>query len=744
MRKLVSLAIALFFVVAAAAQNLASQKITQTVVKGSLEQTVFAGDEIKPVRIVYENTGLADNESPEYSSSDFLTNFGLTKRWTGQVCEISGQMRDDIAAGTYDAYIVVKDDEGKFAKTEFKFIVKEKALSLEWLDQSGPVNQSVKAGNTITPIVFNYAGIKSYSVSGLPDGLMHRNDEKNQRILIVGSVNSNALSGDYEYTVTVKNDQGDEASKSGTITVEESKAETDIKVVENETQKVVAGSEIKPIVFVFKNVHVSGGNFPFRDEGSLKGQFKYVPEDNKLTVSGTVAENLEDGYYTIRMIVDGENNSDTAVASVEVTHKLVVTRVTVLENETQTLTAGDSIKPIVFQIEHGSDPQVKNFPGGYQVQKEGNKVTVIGLVEESAKGPYDIVLSVTGVDNNASAKATINVIDESLKIELVEGSDNQTVVAGQDIVPIVYHYYFADGAECKKFPANLSCETYSNRVKISGAVDSKSAPGEYVYMFDVTDLYGAALTVTGKINVIANEQSSSSVASSSSENIASSSSVASSSSAEESSSSSATSSSSEAASSSSEASSSSSAVESSSSSVEKLSSSSEEKQSSSSAEKLSSSSSEETSSSSETTKPTSSSSAKSSSSEKSASSSSKTTSSSSAKSSSSGKSKSSSSTSESSSSSKKGKSSSSDNSPIIASVVPSFKFGYANNELTVVLPKAAMVRVQVFDLMGHVVETFAESVVSSKNFNLAHLKKGNYIVRVESSRFARSAKVAVK
>ena len=60
------------------------------------------------------------------------------------------------------------------------------------------------------------------------------------------------------------------------------------------------------------------------------------------------------------------------------------------------------------------------------------------------------------------------------------------------------------------------------------------------------------------------------------------------------------------------------------------------------------------------------------------------------------------------------------------------------------LPKPAMVRVQVFDLMGHVVETFAESIVSSKNFNLAHLNMGNYVVRIESARYARTAKILVK
>ena len=63
--------------------------------EGKLEQTVFAGENIETIRILYE---------------------------------ISGQMRKDIAAGTYNAYIVVKDDEGNLAKTEFTFIVKEKPI----------------------------------------------------------------------------------------------------------------------------------------------------------------------------------------------------------------------------------------------------------------------------------------------------------------------------------------------------------------------------------------------------------------------------------------------------------------------------------------------------------------------------------------------------------------------------------------------------------------------------------------
>ena len=74
----------------------------------------------------------------------------------------------------------------------------------------------------------------------------------------------------------------------------------------------------------------------------------------------------------------------------------------------------------------------------------------------------------------------------------------------------------------------------------------------------------------------------------------------------------------------------------------------------------------------------------------------------------------------------------------------SVKFGYANNALTVAVPTSSMVHVQVFDLMGHLVETFAESVNGSKSISLAHLNKGNYLVRIESNSQMRTAKIAVK
>ena len=337
MKKLVSLAIVLFFAATAFAEEyVASQKITQQVLSGELAQTVYAGDDIEPVKILYENTGLDENSVPEYSSTNFLENFGLSKRWTmGPACEIAGEMRSDIAAGTYKAYILVQDDEGKFAKTEFEFTVleKEKTLSLKWNESSGDVNQEVTAGKAITPIVFDYEGITSYSVSELPPGLTKTLDSKKQKIMIVGSVNSDVMSGDYEYKVTVWNEKDDEKSVSGTIAVVGGQARTSIKLFsDNTSQEVLAGNEIEPVVFEFTNVRVDESLSSFKFEGSLKGSFAYSVEGNKLTCSGTVDENSKAGLYTIRIIAIGENNNDTAFANVEVTRESVESSSSVAES----------------------------------------------------------------------------------------------------------------------------------------------------------------------------------------------------------------------------------------------------------------------------------------------------------------------------------------------------------------------------------------------------------------------------
>ena len=73
-----------------------------------------------------------------------------------------------------------------------------------------------------------------------------------------------------------------------------------------------------------------------------------------------------------------------------------------------------------------------------------------------------------------------------------------------------------------------------------------------------------------------------------------------------------------------------------------------------------------------------------------------------------------------------------------------FRFWYADRELTVVQPSPSMVRVQVFDVIGHLVVSFDDHVAGSKSFSLVSLPQGTYTVRIASKSQMHSAKVVVK
>lgn len=435
------------------------------------------------------------------------------------------------------------------------------------------------------------------------------------------------------------------------------------------------------------------------------------------TVSGQIKRNLV-VPTTINPYIIIEDEYGKVVIT-EFTFNLTArpTTLKIIKGEAnQSVKAGEAISTI--QIEYYG---IKKFiysgkPTGINVDKDNENqiITVSGKFPESTiPNVYKFHIYGVKAENEKDTLDLLLTFDVSTdKPVTVSATENKTqkVFAGDSIKPVVFSFTGANDYKIITVPPgkfSSSADADDLTVKVWGLVAKNTPDGMYTIEIEVTD---GKTTAKAQASVEVESESSSSQSSSSEEDPESSSSAKSSSSEET------------VSSSSKETSSSSETTKPASSSSETTSSSSAK---SSSSEKTVSSSSKETSSSSETTKPSSSSSEK-------------------AKSSSSEKSKSSSSTAESSSSSKKGKSSSSEKTAIIATVVPSFEFGFVNNELTVVLPKPAMLRVQVFDMMGHRVETFAESVVSSKSFNLARLNMGNYVVRIESERYARTAKILVK
>jgi endoglucanase len=73
------------------------------------------------------------------------------------------------------------------------------------------------------------------------------------------------------------------------------------------------------------------------------------------------------------------------------------------------------------------------------------------------------------------------------------------------------------------------------------------------------------------------------------------------------------------------------------------------------------------------------------------------------------------------------------------------KLGFAGNMLNVNFSKAGKASVQVFDMMGHVVESFNENVTAGANqFSLKNMSTGNYVVRVSMNGASKTARISIK
>ena len=81
----------------------------------------------------------------------------------------------------------------------------------------------------------------------------------------------------------------------------------------------------------------------------------------------------------------------------------------------------------------------------------------------------------------------------------------------------------------------------------------------------------------------------------------------------------------------------------------------------------------------------------------------------------------------------------------IARAASGIKLGFQGNMLNVNFNKAGKASVQVFDMMGHVVESFNENVTAGVNqFSLKNMSTGNYVVRVMMNGASKTARISIK
>ena len=309
----------------------------------------------------------------------------------------------------------------------------------------------------------------------------------------------------YNISITVQSSssstQSSSSMSSSSMSSSSSKVRTVFELTSgNVPQTVTAGDEISPIVYRYENLtKVSAA--------VLSGLSGTRDSDKKTyTISGRIPEGASDGQYEMQLTVTGPDTNFVVKPVINVKHKPVVTSVEVTSNATQTVTAGDSIKPIVFKYAN-----IKNYsvskPSGFvvDVDQSAQEITVRGLLDDNLNDQeLTVKVDVTGLDNSASASAKITVKHKPAMIayEVVGGNADRTVTAGEVIEPIVYSYKNVRNFKLSGIPKGLNgvlnqdAKTYT----ISGTVPDSLTDYEYTYTISMTGIDNDS-TATGKITV---------------------------------------------------------------------------------------------------------------------------------------------------------------------------------------------------------------------------------------------------
>ena len=338
----------------AASSNTDSKSIVFELTSGNVPQTATAGETIEPIVYRFDNITRTHISKLARGLEHSLDSKAMTYT-------ISGTLDEGLKDGTYTYSITVTGEESDSVVTG-SIIVKHKPMETSVVVESN-ATQTVKAGDSIKPVVFKYANIDSVAVSGeVPVGSIKLlKDENTQTFTLAGAVDENVDDGDYSVTVKVFGTDND-SSATATIKVKHKPLPMIFELVEGaDEQTVTAGNSIEPIVYYFRRV---GGMSMELSSLPLGLEFSEDDDSNILKIIGTVDESLKDSTYTYSITVMGPDTSAVVTGTITVKHKHVETSVKLLDNASQTVKAGDSIKPIVFKYANMDSVAVLGLPVG--------------------------------------------------------------------------------------------------------------------------------------------------------------------------------------------------------------------------------------------------------------------------------------------------------------------------------------------------------------------------------------------
>lgn len=372
---------------------------------GSTQQTVFPGDTIEPVVFVVEGAHVV-----EYTLLDSLTGVFEYDDWVEKsLATVSGTVATDTDPGKYLIEILATDTiNGTSVNSMFYITV----LSLKdaFVLSGGSLKQNVMAGDSIEPIVFDYQQFHSYRIDNLPSGLIVQKDTNSKTITIEGAVEDSHKDEKYKFALAVYLTERDSVVYNFELEVEHIPVVTDIKILKNDSQVVVAGDSIKPVTLKYENIT----DLHFKDIPKTLDPYN-DPEAKMILLQGAIPEDFGDSTLVMSICAKGLDNNDTAFVKLVIKHKPGETKMEHVSGKTtQTVNAGDSIEPIVFKYELAMNALGLNYPEGTLVAERDTKaktITVKGAVSENASGEYNVKVVAEGYENNDTAEVKIVVKD---------------------------------------------------------------------------------------------------------------------------------------------------------------------------------------------------------------------------------------------------------------------------------------------------------------------------------------------
>ena len=370
---------------------------------GSTQQTVFPGDTIEPVVFVVEGAHVV-----EYTLLDSLTGVFEYNDWVEKsLATVSGTVATDTDPGEYLIQIIAKDTVNETSAIS-EFYITVPSLNDAFVHSSGSLKQSVMAGDSIEPIVFDYQKLHDFRVDNLPSDLIAQNDTTSKTITIEGAAEKVQRDKKYTFALVAYLTEQDSVVYNLELEVERIPVVTAIRVLENDSQVVVAGDSIKPVTLKYENfidlhyMDIPKTLDPYND-----------PEAKTILLQGAIPEDFGDSTLVMSICVKGLDNNDTAFVKLVIKHKSGETKIEHVSGKTtQTVNAGDSIEPIVFKYELAMNALGLNYPEGSLATERDTKaktITVKGAVSENASGEYNMKVVAEGYENNDTAEVKIIV-----------------------------------------------------------------------------------------------------------------------------------------------------------------------------------------------------------------------------------------------------------------------------------------------------------------------------------------------